>query len=221
MEGTHFDGTPCRKCAGTLRYVKSRACVACGRAHAKAQRTGESYQVFRAYQNARNHRLGPRPRTDKVRAQESARYHRRADAAAAERTAAKRAYEAANAEKITAANTAKRAAKAERKREYMRRWRQANPLIQATQSRTKKARRRHAEGHHTAADVLAIGDRQKWRCAWCRVPCRGAYHVDHIVPLAKGGSNWPDNLCIACPPCNMRKKDKLPNEWARANGRLL
>lgn len=217
----HFVGTPCRKCSGTLRYVRSRACVACGRAHAKAQRSGENYKAFREYQNERSRRLGPRPRTEKVRAQEKARYHRLAAIRAAEKSAAKAAYEAANAEQIASAEAAKRAAAIQRKREYMRRWRRDNPIKQAAQSRTKKARRRNAPGRHTAADVLAIGDRQNWRCAWCATDCRKAYHVDHIIPLAKGGSNWPDNLCIACPPCNMSKKDKPPHEFAQTMGKLL
>lgn len=29
------------------------------------------------------------------------------------------------------------------------------------------------------------------------------YHIDHIVPLAVGGSNNISNLCIACKRCNL------------------
>jgi hypothetical protein len=33
--------------------------------------------------------------------------------------------------------------------------------------------------------------------------------VDHVVPLAKGGSDNPDNLALACFHCNRRKADRL------------
>jgi 5-methylcytosine-specific restriction endonuclease McrA len=29
--------------------------------------------------------------------------------------------------------------------------------------------------------------------------------VDHVVPLARGGTDHPSNLVVACRPCNMKK----------------
>jgi 5-methylcytosine-specific restriction endonuclease McrA len=51
------------------------------------------------------------------------------------------------------------------------------------------------------------------RCYLCgrRVPL-GERHVDHIMPLSKGGLHRPSNLAIACAACNVRKKDKRPEE---------
>lgn len=37
-------------------------------------------------------------------------------------------------------------------------------------------------------------------------------HCDHLIPLALGGTNHPDNLITACGPCNMAKGAKSPEE---------
>jgi len=35
------------------------------------------------------------------------------------------------------------------------------------------------------------------------------FTVDHIIPLARGGTDTPDNLALACFHCNRRKSQKL------------
>lgn len=71
------------------------------------------------------------------------------------------------------------------------------------------------KGHFYGPDIIAQGERQGWRCYWCGVDCRTSYHVDHIVPLSKGGMNTADNICIACAPCNLSKGDKMADDWKR------
>ena len=39
-----------------------------------------------------------------------------------------------------------------------------------------------------------------------------AYHIDHIIPLAKGGAHHPDNLQILSAEENLKKGDKLDLE---------
>lgn len=39
------------------------------------------------------------------------------------------------------------------------------------------------------------------------------HHVDHIYPLSKGGLHHEDNLQILTAEENLRKSDKLPEEW--------
>jgi 5-methylcytosine-specific restriction endonuclease McrA len=62
--------------------------------------------------------------------------------------------------------------------------------------------------------------RQRGKCHWCGEKVGRFYHVDHVVPLSKGGSNGPENLVIACAFCNISKHDRLPHEWSGSNGRL-
>ena len=42
-------------------------------------------------------------------------------------------------------------------------------------------------------------------CEKDKKPCPNSFHVDHIVPISKGGSNKHDNLQILCPYCNCSK----------------
>lgn len=84
-------------------------------------------------------------------------------------------------------------------------WRAANPEKNSAKARNRYARLRAAEGKHTAADVQRIYAEQNGCCAHCKVSVGNKYHVDHIVAITRGGSNWPANLQVLCPPCNQRK----------------
>lgn len=59
------------------------------------------------------------------------------------------------------------------------------------------------------SERLKIAVRQVYGgvCQYCM---KGdANHVDHIVPLARGGLNDIENLTLACEPCNLRKRDAM------------
>lgn len=54
--------------------------------------------------------------------------------------------------------------------------------------------------------------RDGYVCAYCEA-VEGPFEIDHIVPVTRGGSNDPSNLCVACKPCNSSKGDRLLSEW--------
>lgn len=83
----------------------------------------------------------------------------------------------------------------------------------------RRAKKLAAEGSYTPADVQMLIKQQNGRCHWCGKKLVKGYHVDHRIPLAKGGSNWPSNLVIAHAMCNSLKQDKMP--WEFMEGRLL
>lgn len=85
-------------------------------------------------------------------------------------------------------------------------------------TRIGQHRRRKAPGKFTQSDIALLMKGQGGNCWWCGKPLNGNYHIDHRIPLARGGTNDPANLCLTCPPCNQSKNAKLPQEW---NGRLL
>lgn len=68
-------------------------------------------------------------------------------------------------------------------------------------------------GRHTNDDIQHQYNVQQGKCRYCGCELGGKYHVDHFVPLSKGGSNWPENIVIACPTCNLRKATKMPDEF--------
>lgn len=52
-------------------------------------------------------------------------------------------------------------------------------------------------------------------CYYCKARLRRGpfqYHIDHVLAIDKGGLHSADNLCVACPTCNMRKQNKLLSE---------
>lgn len=46
---------------------------------------------------------------------------------------------------------------------------------------------------------------QDARCAYCGSYLNGRFHVDHKVPVSRGGTNDSENLQYTCPRCNMLK----------------
>jgi 5-methylcytosine-specific restriction endonuclease McrA len=102
------------------------------------------------------------------------------------------------------------------------RWREENRDAHRAQRRNRKARKRANGGSHTAADVAEILLMQGRKCAYCRARLKGkAYHVDHIIPLAKGGRNDRRNLQILCIQCNLSKSALDPLDFMRLKGKLL
>ena len=99
----------------------------------------------------------------------------------------------------------RRASGAERER--LKKWAEANPEQFRAGKRNYDARKKNAEGFHTGNDIQQIRDRQKDRCVYCSKPLFGKGHVDHIIPLKRHGTNWPDNLQLTCVSCNTSKRD--------------
>jgi 5-methylcytosine-specific restriction endonuclease McrA len=93
-------------------------------------------------------------------------------------------------------------------------WRRRNPHANTNQ----KAKRRGASGRHDKNDLVRIREFQNDCCGQCRRNLEGSGQLDHIMPIALGGSNWPSNLQWLCAPCNRAKHDQDPREYARKTG---
>jgi 5-methylcytosine-specific restriction endonuclease McrA len=218
----YFTGEPCARGHLAQRAVAGTACLVCKAERGKKWRA-ENPGYLAAYADASRERLeayrAKRYAANKESAKAEARAWRLANP---ERKAAiDAAWRAANPEKTAANKAAWQAANPDRKAAAQVRWRKNNPEASRAIVRNRRARLRNSEGQHTKEDVLALFARQKAKCACCRISIKAGYDVDHIMPIALGGSNAPSNLQLLCAPCNRSKNAKDPIVWANARGLLL
>jgi 5-methylcytosine-specific restriction endonuclease McrA len=126
-------------------------------------------------------------------------------------------------------------------REAMRRWRQRHPDQHNAEGRNYYARHRErlapyfaayirahrelrqaigarrrsrelaAEGNYTSQEWIELLQRYGRRCAYCGA--EGRLEPDHRVPLARGGTNFIENILPACHRCNARKRLLTENEF--------
>lgn len=86
----------------------------------------------------------------------------------------------------------------------------------------RRAKIKGAEGNFAWADYRQILIDQSYHCYWCHADISdGNDHADHMVPLARGGSNWPSNIVASCATCNQEKSTKLPEEFVWTKSRVI
>lgn len=86
-------------------------------------------------------------------------------------------------------------------------WRRQNKERCKILSNRYRARKLNASGTFTEIHLNWKLELQGGLCYYCREEL-GAFHIEHKIPLSKGGTEWPANICLACPSCNRRKSDK-------------
>lgn len=101
----------------------------------------------------------------------------------------------------------------DRFRKMVSNWKLENKEKCATYERNRRCVRDKIGGLHTQSDIDAIFQKQFGACAYCQDVLNG-YHVDHIIPLSRGGHNGASNLALSCPKCNMQKGTKTADEFA-------
>ena len=122
-----------------------------------------------------------------------------------------RAGYAKNREQLRERASAWRSENREKDRTHKRRWGRDNPEARRANWHRYRSRSKSAPGSFTVEQMRArfafFGD----RCAYCGSTEK--LTIDHVIPLSRGGTNWPSNLRPACRSCNSAKRDRVPAEW--------
>jgi 5-methylcytosine-specific restriction endonuclease McrA len=95
----------------------------------------------------------------------------------------------------------------EKIKKYVSSYVKKNPAPKNVLNQNYRARRRNAEGKFTLSDWNSILESNEFRCVMCGSPDR--LSIDHIIPLSKGGTNYPNNLQPLCRSCNSQKNNKI------------
>lgn len=85
----------------------------------------------------------------------------------------------------------------------------------------RKWQENEAEGHYSEYDITVIRNKLNDRCRYCDTPLNDGGDIEHETPISREGTNWPDNITLACYQCNKEKHGKTLEEyftWRKERG---
>jgi 5-methylcytosine-specific restriction endonuclease McrA len=216
----------CPKCQAETERNKSGDCKPCGKIRAVAYRSAniEKIKAKKLIYRAIN--------IEKIKAKDIA-YRTKnveqlkvksADYYAANRQkldAANLSWAKANPEKIKAISKTYRIANRVAMNAAIAAWRIANPKTVRIHKQNRRARKLKNGGILSKGLAAKLFKLQQGKCPCCHQPLGDDYHLDHIVPLALGGSNTDDNMQLLTATCNLQKNAKHPIDFMQQKGFLL
>lgn len=127
------------------------------------------------------------------------------------------AYYTANREAIKSNVAAYRADNPDKRIE----WCAANLDAFRSYNHNRRARIRASVGKLSPDITERLLTLQRGKCACCGKPLGDDYHLDHIMPLALGGTNTDNNMQLLRSTCNQQKHAKHPVDFMRQRGFLI
>lgn len=116
-------------------------------------------------------------------------------------------------------------------------WREDNPGLSASYAvqwaaenrdrrvineQRRRAKKIHSNGDLGPDSIKRLLVLQKGKCVVCMVDLKTTkHHLDHIMPLSKGGEHSMANVQLLCPRCNLTKSAKHPVDFMQEKGFLL
>ncbi len=231
----------CKKCqAETERYANGR-CKPCQKAQGVAYRAANSEKLKlskKIYQAANKEKTKEYKKRYVANNKEKLR-------------AIWKEYASANKASIAIYQASYRDEHRQKAKETTKKWRQDNPEMaqasclkwyaqNAEQARASAAKRKAANPDayriyksNRRARMLGAGGKlpkdlakrlfelQKGKCPCCKLPLGDNFHLDHIMPIALGGTNTANNIQLLRAVCNNQKHAKHPVNFMQSRGFLL
>lgn len=95
---------------------------------------------------------------------------------------------------------------------YSKQYHKANPIIKRVSEENRRAKKLQSGQSFTKENIIDLFNKQDGQCVYCKKELI-EYHIDHIKPLSKGGSNGINNLQLLCPTDNIRKNNLSDSEY--------
>lgn len=79
-----------------------------------------------------------------------------------------------------------------------------------------------AKGTLTVQRIWELFDNQRGQCFYCstrfpraEIPSRAYFHIEHKIPVCRGGRNDRGNVVLACERCNLEKFTSTADEYLK------
>lgn len=132
-----------------------------------------------------------------------------------------RAWAEANPEKKRGSYASWKERNKEHKKSYDARTHQQNKGRRREYWHSRRAKKRAATGTVSKNIVQKLLLLQRRKCVCCGKPLGRDFHLDHIVPLSRGGEHSDSNLQLLRAKCNLQKGTKDPILFMQEKGLLL
>jgi CRISPR/Cas system Type II protein with McrA/HNH and RuvC-like nuclease domain len=129
-------------------------------------------------------------------------------------------YQKENPEVKRRANRKYKKAHPEIRNKQLKRYKKRYPEKAKAHKQKRRARKAGAEGSFSGWELNELFAWQEGRCHYCGEYLyskweegRAPYDIEHKIPLSRGGTNYIDNIALACADCNSSKGPLTEEEF--------
>lgn len=96
-------------------------------------------------------------------------------------------------------------------RAYQVQWEKNNPDKIRLKNNRRRATLLNVEGRFSAEDIDKL--KITYTHCFCGAKLEDGYTIEHLTPISRNGTNWPDNISLLCHKCNSQKHNRTPQEY--------